>query len=344
MHQPFRPLERGAGHLPIADHGLIGDGETAALVARDGDIAWLCAPQFDDPPLFAGLLDHARGGRFRLAPEGLVASRQRYLGDSGVLVTELACADGGLVRLTDAMTLEPGADLTEDVIAARGELLRCVEVLEGRVRLRLEFAPHPEATLERRGDALRVRCHARPELALRLDADRPLAGPDARFELARGARLHLALRWGEGHGRDAPQPEALLASTLEAWRRWQAHIAYEGPQSAQVRRSALTLKLLDHFENGAMVAAPTSSLPERLGGVRNWDYRYAWIRDAAFSVYAMSRIGLDHEAAGFLAWVLEVVARSDHPRVLYTLDGREAPVEREDPRLAGYQGSAPVRW
>ncbi|MCL4798772.1 MAG: glycoside hydrolase family 15 protein [Burkholderiales bacterium] len=346
MTAQFRPIERVDGYLPIADHGLIGDGETAALVARDGTIAWLCVPRFDDPPLFAGLLDRQRGGRFTIVPEDLAASRQRYLGDTGILVTELADVHGGIVRIIDTMTLRSGADLTEDVPAARGELVRTAEVLEGRVRLRVELEPHGGAEVDRRGDGLRVRCRTRPDLALQLDADFPLDKPRVGVALRQGDRVHVVLRWGGTVGRRAQgeDPDALHRATLDAWERWNGNILYEGPQAALVRRSAVTLKLLDRFENGAMVAAPTSSLPEALGGVRNWDYRYAWIRDAAFSVYAMSRIGLEHESAGFLAWVLDVVERGGHPRVLYTLDGLQAPAEREDASLEGYCGSAPVRW
>ena len=345
MTESFRPIELVDGYLPIADHGLIGDGETAALVGRDGNVGWLCAPQFDDPPLFVGLLDRARGGRFAIAPEGLAASRQRYIGDTGVLVTELADADEGVVRITDAMTLRTGADLTEDAAAARGELLRTVEVLNGRVRLLIELEPRGGAAVERRGDGLCIVCRARPDLALQLDADFPIDGSRTGLALGRGDRVHLALRWGHARRRSqGGDPAARHVATVRAWERWQANIRYEGPHAPIVRRSAVTLKLLDHFENGAMVAAPTSSLPEAIGGVRNWDYRYAWIRDAAFSVYAMSRIGLEHESAGFLAWVLDVVERGGHPRVLYTLDGLLAPAERSDAGLEGYRRSAPVRW
>jgi len=165
------------------------------------------------------------------------------------------------------------------------------------------------------------------------------------LDLEAGDRLSLVLRWGGGHHRHHPAaPDEILQATLDVWRRWMRCFDYEGPREELVRRSAITLKLLDHTESGALVAAPTSSLPEWIGGERNWDYRYAWIRDAAFSVYALRRIGLTSEAAGFLGWVLDAVERHGRPKVLYDLDGEKPQPEREDEKLEGYRRSAPVRW
>jgi GH15 family glucan-1,4-alpha-glucosidase len=192
---------------------------------------------------------------------------------------------------------------------------------------------------------LHLRCALRPELELHLSSSVPLRGLRTSCDLREGERLSLLLRWGKGTHRHQPiTPDAALGSTIEAWRRWSYCFDYDGPQAPLVHRAALTLKLLDHFENGAIVAAPTSSLPEAIGGPRNWDYRYAWIRDAAFSVYALRRIGLVQEAAGFLAWVLDAIERDGRPRVLYDLDGNQPPPERVDPDLEGYRQSRPVRW
>ena len=340
---PFSPLRPVEGYLPLEDRGLIGDGTTAALVGRDGAVSWMCAPRFDSPPLFCGLLDARRGGAFTVAPEDLVESRQFYRPDSGVLVTEMR-GRGGVVRATDALTLRSGADLAEDAPAARGELLRSVQALGGRVRLRILVEPRGGASCERRGDGLRLR---RPGAGpdLQLWSSVPLRGLRTELDLDAGESLSLLLRWGRGHGRHHPaSPDELLGGTIEGWHRWARRIEYEGPQEELVRRSAITLKLLDHFEGGAIVAAPTSSLPEWIGGERNWDYRYAWIRDAAFSVYALRRVGLSTEAAGFLGWVLDAVERHGRPRVLYNLDGENPQPEREDPELEGYRRSAPVRW
>jgi GH15 family glucan-1,4-alpha-glucosidase len=344
MAAPFTPLSRRDGYLPIEDHGLIGDGTTAALVARDGAVSWLCVPRFDSPPLFCRILDAKRGGAFSLALEDVVESRQFYESDSGVLVTELR-GRSGLVRLTDALTLRSGADLAEDTPAGRAELLRSVSVLQGHVRLRIEVEPWGGADAQRHAGGFQLRWATDSEIDLWLFSSGALHGLHTVCELKAGDRLDLLLRWGGGsHRHHSLTPEEILQATVDAWRHWLRNFRYEGPQAALVRRSAITLKLLDYTSTGAMVAAPTSSLPEAIGGPRNWDYRYAWIRDAAFSVYALRRIGLVEEAASFLGWVLEAVERDGRPRVLYDLDGQPPPPEREDPALEGYRHSPPVRW
>jgi len=333
---PFRPSSAAVGYPPLEDLGLIGDGATAALVARDGSIPWLCVPRFDSPPLLCGLLDAERGGRFVVAPEGLVESRQRYEADTAVLVTELR-SEQGRIALTDLLTLEAGADLSRERAAGRGELLRIARAIEGPVRVRIQLEPRGGASLERDG---KLRCLERPELELSLDCSHELEGLPTTVELAQGEILTLVLRWRPGSG----NPAALLEQTLAAWRDWLKAFSYTGPQEELVRRSAITLKLLDHFESGAILAAPTSSLPEEIGGERNWDYRYTWIRDAAFSVYALRRIGLGAEAEGFLRWVLKAVAADGRPRVLYSIDPGATVTEWIDPGLEGYRRSAPVRF
>ncbi len=337
----LRPIERRGGHLALEDYGLVGDGRTAALIGRDGAVSWMCAPRFDSPPIFARLLDSERGGSFSVAPDVLLVSEQHYEPDGAVLVTEMRGPDG-LLRLTDACVLEGGAVLTEDAPAHRSVLQRTLEVVQGRVRARVVLDPLGSERVTREGADVVVRLVDRPELDVRATATRPLSGRETVWELREGDVVHVGLRWE--HGAAPSAPEERLKATREAWRRWGACIRYEGPHASAVRRSAITLKLLDHFANGAMVAAPTSSLPEWIGGQRNWDYRYTWIRDAAFSVYALHRLGLAREADGFLAWVLEATEGVDRPCVLYTIDGAPAPREREDPTLAGYRGSRPVRW
>ncbi len=337
------PLRYHDGYPPLEDLGLIGDGTTAGLVARDGAVVWLCVPRFDSEPLFCALLDRRRGGAFQIAPDDVAEARQRYESDSGVLTTELR-GPNGTVRITDCLTIRSGADLAEDTAAGRGELLRSVVVLDGAVRLRVHVEPRGGATAQAAGSGLRIHAARRPDLELQLLATVPLSGLSTTLDLHAGQEAHFVLRWGgHGHSRDL-HPPALLQATLDAWRHWMRCVTYEGPQQAVVRRSIVTLKMLDFIETGALVAAPTSSLPEAVGGVRNWDYRYAWVRDAAFSVYAFRRVGLDAEARGFLGWVLDAIERDGTPRVLYTLDGLAPPAEREDPELEGYRRSAPVRW
>jgi alpha,alpha-trehalase len=338
----FAPVEAIDGYIPIEDHGLIGDGKTSALVARDGSIPWMCLPRFDSQPLFCRILDRRKGGAFTVAPESLLDSKQYYEDGSAVLVTEMR-GPSGLVRLKDAMTLHSGADLTEDVPVARNELVRSVEVLAGTVDLRIDIEPWLGGQVEPRAGGLLLR--AGSGLNAHLLSDHPLEGLTTRCRLEAGNRLLLIMRWGrDSYRRFQISEEDHLKSTTKAWHRWLEHFEYNGPQKEMVSRSAITLKLLDHMENGALVAAPTSSLPEAIGGPRNWDYRYAWIRDAAFSVYGLRRIGFTSEAEGFLGWVLDVVERGGRPKVLYDLDGSIPPPEREDPELEGYRGSCPVRW
>lgn len=342
-HDPaFRPPRLRDGAPPLEDLGLIGDGASAALVALDGSVPWLCAPGFDEDPLFCGLLD-PDGGQFRVTPEGLVEARQRYQTDTGVLETELRTGTG-LLRLTDAMALRTGADLTDDTPAGRGELVRQAEVLDGTVRVQVGVRPRGGGTARPALGGLEITAARRPGMRLHLRSNRQLDGLDSRHELTRGDRLELVLSWGRMHRHHRVDAGASLRQTAEAWRRWMTGCAYTGPQEAMVRRAAITLKLCDDWVNGSLVAAPTSSLPAPVGGVRNWDYRYTWIRDAAFAVFALRRIGFGGEADAFLGWVLDAFEQSRQPRIMYTRDGGTVPDERVDQQLAGYRGSAPVRW
>ncbi len=340
---PFAPLPPRS-YPPLEDLGLIGDGAGAALVCRDGSIPWMCVPRFDSPPIFAALLDDGRGGAFRIDMTGAREARQEYVPDTGVLITEIR-GETGRIRITDLMTLNRGADLDEDALASRRELVRIVQVVDGSAELLVSIAPFGRsAPVPNDGDLEWDITTRDGALALRSTAS--LAGAATRIARTAGEELHLVLSWGTRAGRrHLRRPVTELREQTEAtWRRWAEGIAYEGPAEALVRRSALTLKMLDHFENGSIVAAPTTSLPEAIGGPRNWDYRYTWIRDAAFSVYAFHRIGLTAESRSFLGWVLDAVGRDGHPKVLYDIDGGTPAAEVEDRLLEGYRGSAPVRW
>jgi GH15 family glucan-1,4-alpha-glucosidase len=339
----FRPLRWRDGYLPLEDLGLIGDGATVALVGLDGSIPWLCLPRFDSEPLFCGLLDRASGGHFRVAPDDVVEARQRYEPDTGVLVTELR-GRTGLVRVTDGLVVRSGADLTDDAPASRAELVRSAVVLDGDVRLRVDVEPYGDARVRPALDGLEVLVARRPDLRLHLRSNRPLSGLHSMHELVAGDRLDLVLSWGRWHRHHRFDAEAMLAATIQAWRRWMKNFSYQGPEEPLARRAAITLKLCDDWVNGSLVAAPTSSLPAPVGGVRNWDYRYTWIRDAAFTVYAMRRIGFGEEADAFLGWVLDAFERSRQPRIMYDLDGDQVPDELEDAELEGYRRSSPVRW
>ncbi|MET8325683.1 glycoside hydrolase family 15 protein [Streptomyces sp. NPDC005181] len=346
MHDPdppFRPVRRREGYLPLEDLGLIGDGATAALVGLDGSISWMCLPRFDAAPLFCGLLDQARGGHFTLAPEDLVEARQRYEPDTGVLTTEMR-SPTGLVRVTDALTLRSGADLTDDAPADRAELVRSAVVLAGNVRLRADLEPRGGGQARALFSGLEVRSPRRPDLRLHLRSNRPLSGLHSTHDLRQGDRLDLVLSWGRFHRHHRFDADAMLRGTADAWRRWMKHVDYAGPEEPLVRRAAITLKMCDDWANGSLVAAPTSSLPAPIGGIRNWDYRYAWIRDAAFAVFALRRIGFRGEADAFLGWVLDAFEYSGRPRIMYGLHGSPVPDEAEDSELEGYRRSAPVRW
>ncbi|WP_199736937.1 MULTISPECIES: glycoside hydrolase family 15 protein [Micromonospora] len=336
-------MRRPDGYLRLEDLGVIGDGSTVALVGLDGSIPWLCLPRFDSDPVLAGLLDAERGGHFTVTAQELREARQHYVPDTAVLVTELRTATG-LLQITDAIVVRSGADLADDVPAGRSELVRSARVLNGTVRLDVHLRPRDGGQFRPALDGLEVTSARRPDLRLHLRANRPLTSLPVTVDLREGEHLELVLSWGRIHRHHCFDAAGLLAMTADAWRRWMGGCTYSGPQEPLVRRSAITLKLCDDWVNGVMVAAPTSSLPAPIGGVRNWDYRYAWVRDAAFSVFAMRRIGFENEADAFLGWVLDAFERSRQPRIMYTLDGGPVPDEVEDPGLEGYRGSAPVHW
>ncbi|WP_369069125.1 glycoside hydrolase family 15 protein [Kineococcus terrestris] len=333
----------------IEDHALIGDGTTAALVATDATVDWLCLPRFDGPGFFVSLLDAERGGRWLLQPEGLVSVRQEYLPRTAVVRTELrARHEGrdGVVEVLDALPLAGPPRVGGPT--GTGELVRLVRVLDGEVELRSSLRARGGVEVSAGADELALRWpHGGRDLTL--STTRPVPGLErleGRVRLRAGEAVGLVLRWADGPTalRTVDDVAAALERTAERWREWTRQVAHEGPYTEDVVRSAITLKLCDHHENGALVAAPTSSLPEGIGGERNWDYRFTWVRDAAYSVYALRRIGLEQESGAFLRWVLSAFRGQDRPKVLYTLDGTAPADEFTDPHLRGYRGSAPVRW
>jgi len=304
---------------------------------------WLCVPRFDSEPVFCGLLDHAKGGHFTVAPDEVLEARQRYEPDTAVLVTELRGPTGVLV-VTDALAVRPGAVLSDDAPAGRGELIRSAVVLDGTVRVRVAIEPRGGASAQAAAGGLSVEAWRRPDLDLHVRCNRPLASLHSVHELQAGERLDLVLSWSGAHRYHRFDAGELLAATAGSWRRWMEGFHYEGPEAALARRAAITLKLCDHWSNGALIAAPTSSLPAPIGGVRNWDYRYTWVRDASFSVYALRRIGFEEEAGAFLGWVLDTFEHGSVPKIMYDVEGGTVPDEVVDGELEGYRRSAPVRW
>jgi GH15 family glucan-1,4-alpha-glucosidase len=341
--QPFRPLVYADGYLPIEDHGMIGDSATAALVGRDGTISWLCIPRFDKAPIFSSLLDRDRGGAFRIDAGSVTGARHRYLGDSSILITELQVA-GGILRITDLMPLRNNANLAVEGLVTTGELLRCVEVVQGEVTFSAHITIRGGLEAERAGSEMRLWAKRYPDLDLKLEASRQLQGAGGSWTLRHGESVSFCLRWNGGSGASSVDaPVSAVTNTIDGWLSWMSRFEYNGPRQSLVRRSAITIKLLDNVQNGALVAAPTTSLPELIGGERNWDYRYVWIRDASFAVYALRRLGFHHEAWQFLQWVLKQ-ARNSNLNVMYTLDGGTDIHEYLDPELSGYRNSRPVRW
>jgi GH15 family glucan-1,4-alpha-glucosidase len=339
-------------YLPIAEHGLIGDLHTAALVGVEGTIDWYCCPDFDSPSVFGAILDRDRGGSWRIAPSGTEwTSKQLYFPDTNILITRFLSADG-VGELQDFMPIasssaHPAHSVMRRIVCVRG-------------RVEFEVAIEPRFDYGRRSHE--VRLHERgaifqtPELSLALASPRPLTltGTGARvaFALSHGESATFALVPTERDAEPPPFDEQLAGLAFEDavryWRGWLRQSRYTGRWREMVHRSALTLKLLTYKPTGAIVAAPTTSLPEVLGGERNWDYRYNWIRDAAFSLYALLRLGFTEESAAFMGWLTDRVfdecSRASGPlQVMYGIDGRrELPEERLD-HLEGYRGSAPVR-
>jgi GH15 family glucan-1,4-alpha-glucosidase len=326
----------------IEDYALVGDCETAALVGRDGSVDWLCLPRFDSGACFAALLGTPDHGRWLLAPAGEVrAIHRRYRDGTLVLETEYETEDGA-VALVDCMPLR-----TETP-----DLVRIVEGRRGRVPMRLELtirlAYGSLVPWVRRTDD-GILAVGGPD-ALRLRTPVELRGEDfktvADFTVAAGQRIPFTLAWYPSHGREPAPIDALAAvdATTRWWEAWSGRCSFAGPWRDAVVRSLITLKALTYAPTGGLVAAPTTSLPERLGGVRNWDYRYCWLRDATFALYALMIGGYVEEARAWREWLLRAVAgQPSQARILYGIAGERLLPEWELPWLPGYEKSAPVR-
>ncbi len=348
-------------YLPIAEHGLVGDLHTVALVGTTGTIDWYCCPAFDSPSVFGCILDVDQGGYYALRPEGDDwQSKQLYFPDTNILITRFF-TPGGVGEVQDFMPIEAAISgmhrhrLIRRVVVVRGQMRFMIEMQPrfdyGRAEHEVEMHPHgvvfrsPELTLALEG-----------AIAKAMGSDRRIerldGGVRARFDLAAGQSQTFVLeRVPEDHiARPYPEHEtaASFDATVAYWRRWVAHSRYKGRWREMLTRSALTLKLLTYAPTGALVAAPTTSLPEQLGGERNWDYRYTWIRDAAFSLYGLLRLGFTEEAAAFMHWLTDrtrewEIGPSGPLQIMYGIDGRKELTEFEHPTWSGYRNSHPVR-
>jgi GH15 family glucan-1,4-alpha-glucosidase len=350
---PLPDPRTASRYLPIAEHGVIGDLHTIALVGSEGTIDWYCCPRFDSPSVFGAILDAERGGHFSLKAAGEdCTTKQLYFPDTNVLITRFLTG-GGVGEVQDFMAV---GELRRG--EHRQRLIRRVMAVRGRMQFQLECAPRFDYGRERH----RTTRHPHGVLfessccRLALESEVPIELRDgdvrASFELAAGESATFILEHLKGpyepncHGAD--ETRELFEATVAHWRHWLSQSRYSGRWREVVHRSALTLKLLTYQPTGAGVAAPTTSLPEMLGGERNWDYRYTWIRDSAFSIYALLRLGFAEEAAGFMDWLTNRVCRerpeaSGPLQVLYTIDGGRELTEEVLDHLEGYRGSGPVR-
>jgi GH15 family glucan-1,4-alpha-glucosidase len=334
---------------PIENHGIVGNLRTAALIDLDGTVSFFCWPRFDSPSIFASLLDDERGGSFELTPvlEG-ARHRQLYLPDTNVLLTRFLSPDG-VAEISDFMSI---GDLD-----AGSRLVRRVKAVRGSIHFRMRCMPRFDyATLDPKiyAEAGTVIFKGGDNLALRLRASVPVdvsqGAALSEFDLAAGESASFILE-DASHGEDSISADPGYVSTAfketsDYWRHWVRRSTYRGRWREVVNRSALVLKLLTSNEYGSMVAALTFGLPEEIGGIRNWDYRYTWIRDAAFTVYAFLRLGHVEEANAFVRWLGERQSQCGTDgtlHLMYTMDGRGVLTETERPHLRGYRGSVPVR-
>ena len=342
----------------IGDYAVIGNCRTVALVSRDGAIEWLCLPNFSSPSVFAAILDRS-AGHFTIRPQGRYETTRRYLPESNVLETTFRIEGGAVLRLTDCMPLpaQPDGDLeTLAELDPQHEVLRHVECLAGEVDVHLACAPRPaygreSVRFRRRGKLGWQACDCRFGAFLNTDID---VQPQDDGSLRGTARLRAGEERWASFCYDESEASVVaplgrwakrrLDDTIGWWRWWARKCRYGGEYRDAVLRSALTLKLLNSATSGAVLAAPTTSLPEAIGGARNWDYRYCWLRDSALVLYAFFRLGFLEEGDGFLGWLLHATRLTwPNLQVMYDLYGETRLTERELPHLEGYRGSRPVR-
>ena len=330
--------------MRIEDYAVIGDCRTAALVGRNGSIDWLCWPRFDSAACFARLVGSGENGFWQISPAGeTVRATRRYLPGTLILETEFETADGAVALLDFMPVGSEQSDLVRMVVGRRGRV-----PMQSEGVLRFDYgASVPWVTLSE--DRKSLRAVAGPDLAL-LCAPVPLENRDrrtcARFEVAAGETLSFVLTHAQSHLQASIRldPARALAETEAFWKKWSARCAIEGEHAAAVRRSLITLKALTYAPTGGIVAAPTTSLPEKIGGVRNWDYRYCWLRDATLTLLALMDAGYYDEARAWREWLVRAVAGApSQMQIMYGIAGERRLTELEIPWLAGYEASKPVR-
>ena len=341
-------LPGASEYLPIEEHAIVGDLRTVALVGTDGTIDWYCPGRFDAPSLFAALLDSRIGGYFALGCPEAGRPRQMYLPDTNILLTRFLAADA-VGEVLDLMVPE-----TSNTVAARDLLVRRASAVRGRPSFAMRcqpafhyaLVPHDVEIVEGVGavfSSVAGRCVLRTDVPLTVDD----GGVSAHFTLDEGESVDFALEWnGEVRPTQAGEVDGQLERTHDFWQRWLGQSRYRGRWREQVHRSALALKLLVYHPTGALIAAPTTSLPEQLRGGRNWDYRYAWLRDAAFTVFALMNLGFLEEAAAFMDWLqkrCETASEERDVMIMYAVDGSQDTPEVVLDHLDGYRGSRPVR-
>jgi GH15 family glucan-1,4-alpha-glucosidase len=339
----------------IDEYAIIGDCRSAALISKGGSVDWLCLPRFDSPSIFAALLDPVRGGRFTIRPRQPFYATRHYIGQTNVLETNFTTPTG-VLSLTDLMPVATESEKARELFPDH-EILRKLDCREGKVEIEVAFEPRPDyaramprflesSTLgyfyEYREQILALRS----DLALNISAD--LSTIAGRGLLRAGETRYLSMVFSHGYPAVMAElgvaADARIMRSIVWWETWAGQCEYDGPYRPEIMRSALTLKLLTYAPSGAIVAAPTTSLPEQLGGVRNWDYRYCWLRDASLTLQALLDLGFTVEGEAFLSWILHTT-RLTWPtlNILYNVYGEAHLPEQELHHLAGYAESQPVR-
>jgi alpha,alpha-trehalase len=345
MEQKFEKLE---------DYGLIGDLETSALISKNGSIDWLCLPNIDSPSVFAAILDAERGGFFKISPAGRYGSHQRYINETNILETAFDTKSGSLI-LTDFMPVRQKG--SADNSAA---IFRKINCTRGQVEVKILFQPrfdYGRANVELRSDSDHVLAKWKDErLFLRSPVVMSIADGSARcaLKMEKSDTFWFILYYGEEFDNLSTDCDKILDETIRFWMDWLHkpevfRPSLQGPWHDMVIRSILILKLLSNANTGAILAAPTTSLPEKIGGIRNWDYRYSWVRDASFTIQAFEQLGFLDEALEYFEWLRNVthadakIEGTENIKIAYTFDGKNIPAEETLDHLSGYMNSKPVR-